>query len=203
MLESILIATLIAIAIAYNLRSKQRPSENPVVIQRMGSHHIYIAPKLSPIQSFIERVVQQYRSTQKTGENNLATQYFWIKDNSLKSQGVDHYLMAITVSDNITYIQAILPENVELAGIDELRQLQERSSEILQSLKVLPLFEGSHPNALIESISSVLSRDSNISATHFAMYRDTSGNAYYTPIPLSLPRNSETHREWATSPHLE
>jgi hypothetical protein len=107
MLETLTIITLTTIFLLIFRPGTTPPLDNPLVIERPGSHHILLASKLNLAQPFIEVVAQALMAD--NGGKCSATQYFEIRDKQVKVPGSDCYLLAATERNGLRYFQGIGP----------------------------------------------------------------------------------------------
>jgi hypothetical protein len=94
MIESITVAIITLILLAYFRPGKTPPLENPLTIERSGKYKIMLLPRLNLAQPFIEDVAEVIRPL-IVGINGSATQYFVVRDSQVKAHGRDIYLLAI------------------------------------------------------------------------------------------------------------
>lgn|SRR5450631_99535 len=110
MLESLTIITLIMLYLIYFRPGKTPPLDNPLIIERLGKHHITLAPRLNLAQPFIEEVAAQIELAGETNQSS-ATQCFEVYDNQVKSHGYQNYLLAITQRNGMLYFHAVSPQS--------------------------------------------------------------------------------------------
>lgn len=129
MIELTIIVSLIVFTLI-GMRTRQRPLENPVVIQRHGDYHMTLAPKLNLITGYIERIAKHYRSLPPaTGDSD--TLCFEVRDPSLKRHGIDSYLLAVTLRNNLLYFQALLPHPAEKDDDTPYKQIHDYALAVL------------------------------------------------------------------------
>jgi hypothetical protein len=109
MIESITVAIITLILLAYFRPGKTPPLENPLTIERSGKYKIMLLPRLNLAQPFIEDVAEVIRPL-IVGINGSATQYFVVRDSQVKAHGRDIYLLAICCQNQILYFYGANPK---------------------------------------------------------------------------------------------
>lgn len=107
MLETLTIITITTILLLVFRPGTTPPLDNPLVIERPGSHHMTLANKLNLTQPFIEAVAQALLAD--NGGKCSTTQYFEMRDKHVKVPGSDCYMLAVTERNGLRYFQAISP----------------------------------------------------------------------------------------------
>jgi hypothetical protein len=132
MIEITTITILLITFILIGRRTKPMQLERPVVISRGGNYHVTLAPKINLAISFIERIAHNYRA-QPALSGDSTTLCLEVSDLSLKRYGIESYLLAITLRNDILYFQAMqLVDN----GSSSFRQLHDFAE---LTLKDMPL----------------------------------------------------------------
>ena len=129
MIELTIIVSLIVFTLI-GMRTRPRPLENPVVIQRHGDYHMTLAPKLNLITGFIERIAKHYRSLPAV-EGDSEILCFEVRDPSLKRHGIETYLLAVTLRNNLLYFQALLPQPTAKDNDTPYKQIHDYALAVL------------------------------------------------------------------------
>lgn len=132
MIELTIIVSLIVFTLI-GMRTRPRPLENPVIIQRHGDYHMTLAPKLNLITGFIERIAKHYRSLPAV-EGDSEILCFEVRDPSLKRHGIETYLLAVTLRNNLLYFQALLPQPAAKDDNTPYKQIHDYALAVLVNM---------------------------------------------------------------------
>lgn len=108
MIETLTIITLSVLFLIFFRPGKTLPSDNTLVIERPGQHHMTLAPQLNLAQPLLEAISKEIRAWVQKQEN-FATQCFEVRDKQVTAHGQNFYLLAITGRNGMLYFQAIAP----------------------------------------------------------------------------------------------
>lgn len=128
--ESLLLITLITIIVLAIRRGKPVILDNPLVIERPGQYHITFAPQLNQAQKFVEAIASQFNESGNRA-NDLASQYFEVRDPIVKPKDADFYLLAITLRGSMLYIQAVNPLPSVGGAASQFKNVREFSDKVL------------------------------------------------------------------------
>jgi hypothetical protein len=115
------VLTLIGMLIFRIIRVK--PSEQPLVINRVGQFHAVLAAKLNLAQPLLEQISSELdiQARQSGNSNSL---YLSLRDKDVRAHGKDYFLLATTLRDGVLYFQACAPQEGQ-SDLEVLRQFAE------------------------------------------------------------------------------
>lgn len=108
MIETLTLITLSVLFLVFFRPGKTPSSDNTLIIQRPGQHHMTLAPQLNLAQPLLETISKEIRAQVQT-QPDCATQCFEVRDKQVKVHGQEFYLLAITRRNGMLYFQAIAP----------------------------------------------------------------------------------------------
>jgi len=122
------ILVLLVFVIVLSIRGGRPAVQEPVVIHIQGQYHITLAPQLTRIQPFIEKIALLFKQSHKHG-GDMAGQYFEIFDKKASC-----YLLAIGLRGGVLYFQAINPQPLRNGAQGNLNTLREFSAAVMVQL---------------------------------------------------------------------
>jgi len=139
MIETLTIITLSVLFLVFFRPGKMLPSDNTLVIQRPGQHHMTLAPQLNLAQQLLEVISKEIRAHAQVQED-CATQCFEVRDKQVKVNGQEFYLLAITRRNGMLYFQAIAPRPLVHNGDSHFNTLMEFARAVLANVPALDAY---------------------------------------------------------------
>jgi len=122
------VLVLLVFVIVLSIRGGRPVVQEPVVINIQGQYHITLAPQLTRIQPFIEKIVLLFKQSPPSC-GDIPGQYFEVIDAT-----APEYLLAISRRGGVLYFQAINPQPSRGDAQGRLNTLREFSSAVLAQL---------------------------------------------------------------------
>lgn len=112
MIETITIATLSLLLLAYLRPGKVEPLASPLNIHRAGQFHAVLAPMLNLAQPLLVGISNQLNDKDRV-HGNTKTIFVKVTDKEVMAHGASYYLLAVTLRNGIMYFQATAPTRGE------------------------------------------------------------------------------------------
>lgn len=135
MIELTLLTIITTLVVLTLRRSKPIILEHPLVVHRIGRYHITLAPQLNLAQAFAEQIARQVAECPPNGDS--APQFFAVSDEKICTDKEKFYLLAVSVRQNILYVQGILPQPLLRDSDSHLATIQTFATGVLAELPAL------------------------------------------------------------------
>ncbi len=135
MIELTLLTIITTLVVLTLRRSKPIILEHPLVVHRIGKYHITLAPQLNLAQAFLEQIAKQFSELPPNGD--AATQFFTVQDQKVCTGADKFYLLAVSVRQNVLYLQGILPQPLLRDSDNHLATIQTFATGVLSELPAL------------------------------------------------------------------
>lgn len=135
MIELTLLTIITTLVVLTLRRSKPIILEHPLVVHRIGKYHITLAPQLNLAQAFAEQIAKHFAELPSSGDS--APQFFTVWDEKICTGKDKFYLLAVSVRQNILYVQGILPQPLLRDSDSHLATIQTFATGVLSELPAL------------------------------------------------------------------